>query len=235
MKYSIIFFLFLLANTAKSSNLFDIVPHLVPQSINHKALLNSKKVEWSEPFVLYRAFAHEPAEHTSIENSNLGNYEAQLKYLSMANAAKNYHYIKAFKVKVNYHKASEYFHCEQGKCEYRFNCGDTTPVQVAGKKFSKKYNEEKFERFGIKVGTSTFQISVGGTNAVDFYDVYMRPKDAKEKVYRCDAVDGVDCFFAFSAEDRHTYEVLDETDTIPFDMSMDVKETLDSLHDTLMN
>ena len=231
MKHSIIFLsMFLFASTANSF----ILSIFMPSSVKHKSLLLSEREEWSEPFVIYRAYAHEPSEHVNLDNLNLGNYDAELKYLNRKNAAESYHYIKAFKIKVNYFKASEYYHCEQGLCEFRFTYGESLvrePVQKAAEKF----HVDSFERFGIKENTASFQISKGKTNVVDFFDVYMEPEDAKDKIYRCSSVDGVDCFFAFATgSNGHSYEILDETVAIPFDSGMNVKDTLDSLYNDLM-
>jgi len=188
--------------------------------------------DWSFPITVYRATNREPENGGQLGNRNAGNYAAQVKFLNGYKENRNhqkpgsYQYLQAFQVSVNKAYISDYFHCSEGRCEFRLTCLGgpcTTPLTSI---------RSSYFRTGIKVGIGNYQISACGRSYTCAKDVSLSLQSGQQRVEECGqhGPESPDCFFAFPAGGQgHSYRVLGHSNPVKIDWNQSAEKNIASL------
>ena len=184
---------------------------------------------WSKPIVLFRATSRPLEKLKDLNNINLGNFYGQLHYLE--SKAKflgedKTLYLTAIKVKINMSLVSDYYHCEQGSCEFRLTCQMgpcTTPLDAIATPYT---------RVGIKLGTENIQLSRCGRSHVCPEDICLKPDEGIAKFKACvnNESQNLDCYYSFTEGGRRlSYQILGQSDSKRIDWEGNMKEQLSQI------
>ncbi|MFK7826900.1 MAG: hypothetical protein AB8G05_22345 [Oligoflexales bacterium] len=183
---------------------------------------------WSKSIILFRATSRPLDSLMDLNNINLGNLYGQLRFLEtkakhLGKEKAKTLYLKAIKVKINMRLISDYFHCEQGKCEFRLTC-HMGPCSTSLETISVPYN-----RVGIKLGTENIQLSRCGRSHVCPEDICLKPSEGEVKFKACvnDEHQDLDCYYGFTKEGhRLSYKIIGQSDSKRIDWEGNIREQL---------